>query len=1097
MQKSLLSICLAFIQISISAGQESRLLRFPAVHGNKVAFSYAGDLYTVPRSGGVARKITNSPGYEMFARFSHDGNQIAFTGQYDGNTEVFVMPSTGGEPKRITYTATLTRDDVADRMGPNNVVMSWTPDDKYVVYRSRGTSFNPFKGKLYKAPLNGDLPEELPFAVAGWCSYNENGSKIAMNRVFREFRTWKYYKGGMADDIWIYDNQTGQTENITKHPAQDIFPMYHKNKVYFMSDRDRTMNLFAYDTQSRQTVKVTSFTEYDCKFPSLGNDAIAFESGGYIYLYDLNTGKTEQLHITISEDLASGRNKQVDASKYINSYAVSPDGKRAALGARGDVFTLPVKNGVTRNLTNSPGVHDRNVEWSPDGKYISYISDRTGEDEVYIQRQDSTATARQITKGGGSYKFNPVWSPDSKYLLLGDRNQDLFYISVNGGDKKLVTHSNSREISDYNWAPDSKWLAYTDPGKAREFDVIQLYNIENRKQIAVTDQWYNSGQPNFSPDGKNLYFISERDFNPVYSNTEWNHAYIDMAKPYLVRLEKNVKSVFQNENDEVSVKPDSSVIIPGKVDAAKKKDKKAEKNTSKPHTGISLQIDEEGLGDRIESLPVAPGNYSGLVAANDGIYYSTSSARSLSTFKYFSFKDKKETDIGNFNGYAASADKKKILIKKGSDYFIEDLTGSKIETKNKLDLADMKVNVNTHAEWKQIFDESWRQMRDYFYDPNMHGVNWKTMHDKYAVLLPFVNHRNDLTYLIGEMIGELNIGHAYVSSGDRPDVERIKMGLLGARFSRDQSGYYKVDSILAGESWDKSLISPLKSPGVDVKRGNYIISINGNDVKTFANLYQGLIGKADQIIEIMVNNKPTALGARKVIVKPIADESALYYHEWVQNNIKKVSLASGGKIGYLHIPDMGVDGLNQFARYFYPQLDKEALIIDDRGNGGGNVSPMIIERLRREPSLGVMLRNSKTSSLKPDVQVGPKVCLIDQYSASDGDLFPYQFRFHKIGPLIGQRTWGGVVGIRGSLPFIDGGTMTRPEFAHFDAAGTKFIIEGEGVSPDIEVVNDPHQEYIGRDIQLQRAIDEMKKALTEPGQKGVPGIPPFPDKSKN
>jgi len=525
--------------------------------------------------------------------------------------------------------------------------------------------------------------------------------------------------------------------------------------------------------------------------------------------------------------------------------------------------------------------------------------------------------------------------------------------------------------------------------------------------------------------------------------------------------------------------------------------RKQKKNTSKPHSEISLQIDEEGLGERIESLPVAPGNYSGLVAANDGIYYSTSSARSLSTFKYFSFKDKKETDIGNFNGYAASADKKKILIKKGSDYFIEDLTGSKIETKNKLDLTDMKVNVNTHAEWKQIFDESWRQMRDYFYDPDMHGVNWKTMHDKYAVLLPFVNHRNDLTYLIGEMIGELNIGHAYVSSGDRPDVERIKMGLLGARFSRDQSGYYKVDFILAGESWDKSLVSPLKSPGVDVKKGNYIISINGNDVKTFANLYQGLIGKADQIIEIMVNNKPTALGARKVIVKPIADESALYYHEWVQNNIKKVSAASGGKIGYLHIPDMGVDGLNQFARYFYPQLDKEALIIDDRGNGGGNVSPMIIERLRREPSLGVMLRNSKTSSLKPDVQVGPKVCLIDQYSASDGDLFPYQFRFHKIGPLIGQRTWGGVVGIRGSLPFIDGGTMTRPEFAHFDAAGTKFIIEGEGVSPDIEVVNDPHQEYIGRDIQLQRAIDELKKKLTGPGQKGVPGIPPFPDKSKN
>jgi tricorn protease len=1094
MQKNIVLICFLSFVSSLCLAQEARLLRFPAVHGNLVVFSYAGDLYTVTRSGGVARKITNSPGYEMFPKFSHDGTRIAFTGQYDGNTEVYIMPATGGEPKRITYTATLTRDDVADRMGPNNVVMDWTPDNKQVVYRSRGTSFNPFKGKLYKAPLNGDLSEEMPFSVAGWCTYNEDGSKMAMNRVFREFRTWKYYKGGMADDIWIYDNKTGQSENITNHPAQDIFPMYHKNKVFFMSDRDRTMNLFEFDTQSRQTKKVTTFTTYDCKFPSLGNDAIAFENAGFIYLYDLNTGKTEQLHITLAEDLASGRNKQVDASKFINSFAVAPDGKRAVFGARGDVFTLPVKSGVTRNLTRSAGAHDRNMEWSPNGKWISYISDRSGEDEVYIQKQDSIETARQITKGGGSYKFTPTWSPDSKYLLLADRNQDLYYVDISTREKKLIVHSETHEISDYSWAPDSKWIAYTEPGKAREFDVIKLYNIETKKQITVTDKWYNSSQPTFSPDGKNLYFISERDFNPVYSNTEWNHAYIDMSRPYVARLGKDVRSNFQNENDEVAIKADTSSV---KIDPPKKKDALPAKKEVVTPAGTLIKIDEEGLSERIESLPVPPGNYFALTATNDGIYYSASSARSLTTFKYFSFKDKKETDIGNFNGQATSADQKKILIKKGGDYFIEDLNGSKIETKNKLDLGGMKVVIDTRAEWKQVFDESWRQMRDYFYDPGMHGVAWKATYEKYAVLLPFVNHRNDLTYLIGEMIGELNIGHAYVNSGDRPDVERIKMGLLGARFSRDQSRYYKVDSILSGESWDKTLVSPLKAPGVDVKKGDFIISVNGNDVRSFSNLYEGLIGKADQIIELTVNSKPNAAGARKIIVKPIGDESALYYHEWVQNNIRKVSLASGGRIGYLHIPDMGVEGLNQFARYFYPQLDKEALIIDDRGNGGGNVSPMIIERLRREPSLGVMMRNSKTSSLKPDVQAGPKVCLIDQYSASDGDLFPYQFRLHKIGPLIGQRTWGGVVGIRGSLPFIDGGTMTRPEFAHFDAAGTKFIIEGEGISPDIEVVNDPHQEYTGLDKQLLRAIEEMKTKLAEPGPKGVPQIPPFPDKSKN
>lgn len=1089
--------CLALsIVAGLAHGQESRLLRFPAASPTEVVFSYAGDLYTVPRAGGQARRLTTSPGYEMFPHFSRDGKQIAFTGQYDGNTEIFVMPSAGGEPKRITYTSTLVRDDVADRMGPNNIVMSWSPDDKSVIYRSRGTSFNAFKGKLYRAPLSGDLSEELPFAVAGWTTFNEDGSKMAMNRVFREFRTWKYYKGGMADDIWIYDTKSGASENVTSNPAQDIFPMYYKDKVYFLSDRDRIMNLFSYDTKTKQTTKLTDFKDYDCKFPSIGGDAIAFENAGFIYLFDLKTGKTDQLHITISEDFSSGRNKQVDASKYITSYAVSPDGKRAAFGGRGDIFSLPAKNGVTRNLTRSSNAHDRNVEWSPDGQWISYISDRTGEDEVYVQRQDSIGTARQITRGGGSYKFNPIWSPDSKYLLLADRNQDLYYVRVSDGDKKLVTHSDYREMHEYSWSPDSKWITYTEAGRAREFDVVRVYNITNGKNIAVTDKWYNSGQPAFSPDGKYLYFASERDFNPTYSNTEWNHAYVDMSKPYLVRLQKEGKSAFENHSDEVYLETKSSE--PAKTEDKKESKKKPETKAAPDKETVSnVIIDEEGLADRIESLPVPPGNYSGLIPSHDGLYYTTGSARALSTFKFFNLNDKKETDLGNFNGYTASADAKKILIKKGNDYYIEDLNGSKIETKNKVSLDGMKVVADTRAEWKQIFNESWRQMRDYFYDPSMHGVNWATIRDKYAPLLPYVNHRNDLTYILGEMVGELNVGHAYVSSGDRPDVERIKMGLLGARFSRDKSGYYRVDSLLLGESWDKSLVSPLKAPGVDVRQGNYIISVNGVETSKLDNLFQALTGQADQLVEMTVNTKPSAAGARKVIVKPIADESALYYHQWVQDNIAKVTAASGGKIGYVHIPDMGVDGLNQFARYFYPQLDKEALIIDDRGNGGGNVSPMIIERLRREPGLGTMMRNSKVSSLKPDVQVGPKVCLIDQYSASDGDLFPYQFRFHKIGPLIGQRTWGGVVGIRGSLPFIDGGTMTRPEFAHFDAAGSKFIIEGEGVSPDIEIVNDPHQEYIGNDTQLTRAIEELKKKLTEAGPKGVPPIPAFPDKSKN
>lgn len=1086
MKRHLLFLIAGILTWDAAGSQEARLLRFPAVSANQVVFSYAGDLYTVARSGGTARKLTSHPGYEMFPRFSHDGKQLAFTGQYDGNTEVYIMPAQGGEPLRITYTATLGRDDVSDRMGPNNVVMGWSPDDKEVVYRNRGTSFNAFKGKLYKAPLNGDLSEELPFSVASWCSYNTDGSKLAMNRVFREFRTWKYYRGGMADDVWIYDNKTGLSENITNNPAQDIFPMYYGNKVYFFSDRDRIMNLFEYDTQTKQTKKITRFTEYDCKFPSLGNDAIVFENAGYIYLHDLANGKTEKINITLADDLSSGRDRQVDAAKFTGSYALSPDGKRAVISARGDVFTVPAKNGVTRNLTHSSNAHDRNVDWSPDGKWISFISDQTGEDELYIQKQDGTEAAKQLTKGGGSYKFYPVWSPDSKSLLLAERSQDLYVINATTGIKTPVVHSDNAEIDQYVWAPDSKWVAYTRPGKSREFRSIHLYNTETKKHIAATDTWYNSYDPAFSMDGKTLYFVSDRDFTPLYSGTEWNHVYVDMSKPYLLRLSSDTKSYFQTEDDEVTIKEDTGTV------------KKPATGNDVKTANVTIKIDEEGIADRIESLPVAPGNYTGLIPVNEGLYFAfNSSATQQGTLKFYNLKDKKETEIGVVDGYAYSPDGKKILLKKGQDFFIEDLSGNKIELKNKLNLEGLKMAINLRAEWKQIFDESWRQMRDYFYDPNMHGVNWSAIHDKYKVLLPFVNHRNDLTYIIGEMIAELNIGHAYVNSGDRPEPERVRQGMLGATFRRDVSGYYKIESILSGQSWDRTLYSPLLAPGLNVKKGEFVISINGTDLKTVRNIYEPLSGKAGQTVEVLVNGSATAAGARKIFVKPIADEAALYYHEWVQDNIKKVTAASDGKIGYLHIPDMGPAGLNQFARYFYPQLDKKALIIDDRGNGGGNVSPMIIERLRREPGLATMARNSQSSGLKPNVQVGPKVCLIDQYSASDGDLFPYQFQYYKIGPLIGQRTWGGVVGIRGSLPFIDGGDMRKPEFANFAADGSGFIIEGVGVSPDIEAMNDPHEEYLGKDTQLLRGISEIKKILLEQGEKGAPAIPKFPDKSKN
>ncbi len=1052
---------------------EARLLRFPAVHGQQVVFSYAGDLYTVARSGGEAHKITNDPGYEMFPKFSHDGSRIAFTGQYDGNTEVYFIPSQGGVPKRLTYTATLRRDDISDRMGPNNIVMGWAPDDQSVIYRSRRYTFNAFKGQLFKAPLSGDLSEEMPFSVAGWCSYNTDGSKLAYNRIFREFRTWKYYRGGMADDIWVYDTQTHKTENISNNDAQDVMPMYWKNKVYYLSDRDRIMNLFVYDTETGTTEKVTSFTEYDIKFPSLCKDAIAFENGGYLYIYDLNTQKQEKITVTINGDFQATRSMQADASEHVYGHDISPDGKRIVLAGRGDIFTLPANSGVTRNLTHSSNANDRSPAWSPDGKWIAFVSDKSGEDEVYVQAQDGSSPARAVTSGGGAYKYHLVWSPDCKFIAYNDRSMRLWLVHVATSKKEEIAKSKDWEIVDFAFSPDSKRITYTEPNNTGQ-SILRLYHIENRKTNALTKGFYEIHSPCFSSDGQYVFFISSRDFNARYDGIDKNYFYRDSERIYAVRLNKKAAVLFPVENDETAA-----------GEAAKEE----------PETENTTVFEADGIFDRLEQFPVSAGYYRALSPVKGGIYYYFVSMESSGKMKFFDLKEKKEETMGAYPYFTFSASGENVMIEKDGEYFIEPAPEGRLELKNKVSLSGMKMRVNTSEEWAQIYHESWRQMRDFFYDPAMHGTDWEAMRTKYGVLLPYVKHRNDLNYIIGELIGELNVGHAYVSGGDRPNTERIRLGLLGARYSRHKNGFYKIEHIPGGASWNPDLKSPLQADGVFVHVGEYIISINGRSTADMGHLSQALIGKAGQYVEIEVNEVPSTKGARKIIVKPIGDESQLYYYEWVENNLKKVDELSEGTIGYVHIPDMVTTGLNQFARYFYAQTDKRAMLIDVRSNGGGNVSSIIIERLRREPGFIGVARGSEAGVATPNpMVVGPKACLIDMYSASDGDLFSYQFRHYGIGKLIGTRSWGGVVGIRGSLPFIDGGTLHKPEFAHYSTDGSKWIIEGHGVEPDIKVPLDPYEEYHGNDVQLKKAVEHLLGEI-EKQNKTVPGPPDFPKKN--
>ncbi len=1068
--------------------QESRLLRFPAVSGNQVVFTYAGDLYTVPLTGGIARKLTNNVGYEMFAHFSPDGSKIAFTGQYDGNTEVFTIPSQGGVPQRLTYTATLGRDDISDRMGPNNIVMSWTPDGKSIIYRSRKQTFDDFVGQLFKVSINGGLSEELPLITGGFCSYSPDGKKLAFNKVFREFRTWKYYKGGMADDISIFDFDTKEIKNITNTVSQEILPMWIGEDIYFLSDRDRTMNMFAYNTKSGETSKVTNFTEYDIKFPSFSDKTIVFENGGYIYRYDVATKASEKILITIIDDFTYSRPTYKDASKNIFSGDIAPNGERVVFSARGDIYTVPAEKGITRNLTNSSNAHDRDAVWSPDGKYIAYLSDKSGEYEVYIQQQDGSTEAVKLTDGTNNYIFKISWSPDSKKILFNDRLGRLQYLDVATKKVTLVEKSEHGPINNYSWSPDSKWVAYTVTDMNR-FHIITVYNLETATKQPVTDNWYESYQPIFSNDGKYLLFISDRDFDPIYSSVEWNYAYKDMSKIYMILLSKETPSPFALENNEVG---------DNKTESTKQTDSKTEKESKdtpkKEVTPVKVKIDFDGIFSRIIALPVEVSTYDEVNCIDGKVYYYQYSAVKQ-VAKLYDLAKKTETELADSISFTISSNGKKMLVQKDSDYSIIDLPTSKINLEKTIDLSNMKVWVDYHKEWKQIYDESWRQMRDFFYVENMHGLDWKAMHKKYDALIPYVNHRADLSYVIGELIGELNVGHAYVNSGEKAEPERIKLGLLGAKLSKHSSGYFQVNQILDGLTWNKSLSSPLREVGVNVGKGDFILAVDGQNLQNINDIYTTLIDKANKTVELLVNSKPELAGSRKVLVTPIASESNLYYYTWVQNNIKKVTEATNGEVGYIHIPDMGVEGLNEFVKYFYPQLTKKALIIDDRGNGGGNVSPMILERLNRVVYRQTMRRGSSYSSTTPaQTHVGPKVLLLNRYSASDGDLFPYGFKKLGLGTTIGTRSWGGVVGITGSLPFVDGGELRKPEFASFSSEASQWIIEGYGVDPDIVIDNDSYKEYIGIDEQLSKAIEVIKDKLKN--FKSLPPIPADPDKSK-
>ena len=1052
-------------------GNEARLLRFPATNGTDIVFSYAGDLYTAPIAGGEARRLTSHVGYEIFPRFSPDGKTIAFTGEYDGNREVYIIPADGGEPRRLTYTATNARDDVGDRMGPNNIVMTWTPNGEGVVYRNRIS--DGFDGRLWTAPLSDGMPQALPLPEGGFCSYAPDGKRMAYNRVFREFRNWKYYRGGMADDIWLYDPDAKKVENLTNNVAQDICPMWIGDDIYFISDRDRTMNLFVYHTATRQTEKITDYTDYDIKFPSTDGKQIVYEHAGYLYRFDPQTGKNEQIRITLNAENIYARTEQKHVADYVTAARLSADGKRLAVTARGEVFDVPATKGVTRNISRTPGANEREADWSPDGRYIAYISDRTGETEIYLQPAEGGEPV-QLTTGNDTYIRSLSWSPDSKTVLYTDRKNRIVTVDVASKTKNIVMQNPEQEFYSVNFSPDSRWITYTKPA-ANDFSVVYVYNLATKQEYPVTEKWYNSSSPVFSTDGKYLIFESDRDFNPIYGRLEWNHVYTRMGGIYLALLTNDTPSPFLPADEAVnSDKEEEGGKVPAKD--AKKKDIKTEDK--------AVEIAPEGIAGRIVKLPLSAGNYWNLYSDGQTVWYYGDNGTHA-----FSLKDQKDELIAENAVMAPMDGSKKVLYMRGNSLYVGELSTQKVTLDNKVCLDDMVAPIDYQQEWAQIFDEAWRAYRDGFYVENMHGVDWKAIKEKYAVLLPYVKTRLDLNYIIGAMIAELACGHAYVNPGEYPKPERIGMGLLGAELSRDeQTGFYRIDRILPGAPYSEKLRSPLTEPGMNIEEGDYITAIDGVPTTSVRNIYQLLIGKAGVLTELSVSSKAVADGARKVVVRPTDNEYPLYHYNWVQKNLRRVEEATDGRVGYIYIPDMGPEGLNEFARYFYPQLDKEALIIDDRANGGGNVSPMIIERLLRKPYRMTMSRTSTRTGTIPDAtQYGPKILLINKYSASDGDLFPWSFKANKLGTVIGTRTWGGIVGISGSLPYMDGTDIRVPFFTNYDAKTGQWIVENHGVDPDILIDNDPIREQSGTDQQLEKAIEVALEQLKE--RKPLPGVP--------
>jgi tricorn protease len=1059
------------------------LLQKPTLSRTHIAFVYAGDLWTVPRDGGAAQRLTSGPGVETNPVYSPDGSTIAFTGEYDGNTDVYTVPAAGGVPKRLTW-----------HPAPDTV-LSWTPDGKRILFASNRDSHAPVQ-QLFTMDVNDSFPERLPLPWGWEAAYSPDGSRLAYVPMRRAFNVWKRYRGGDTTPIWLASLVDSKIEKIPRENSNDYNPLWIGAKVYFLSDRDGPVSLYSYDTRTRQVKEEVKNDGLDFKSIGAGADAIVIEQFGGLALFDLKTSQVKQVPIQIAGDLPEVRTRMVNVGSRLSGAHLSPNATRALFEARGEIVTVPAEKGDPRNITNSPKVMERSPTWSPDGKTIAYFSDESGEYALHLAPQTGLGDVVKIPMPEPGFYRAASWSPDSKKIAFIDSHMRIWYVDVERG--KPVQVGKERYWNPFGddwepvWSPDSQWLAYA-TRLTNYLGAIHLYSLTTGHATQITDGMSDAGSPVFDKDGRFLYFTASTDSGPSRQPDVGSFARPVTRNIYLVVLSRTEPSPFAPESDEEkseAAPPPAPTPVPAPEDG------KSETRPA-PRKPVEVKVDFENIGQRILSMPLPPRRYVGLQVGKPGVLFALETpaptpGQPPTTIVHRHDLKTRRMDVAasGVRFFEVSASGDKMLTRQGDDWFIRNLpppppppggppaggpppaSGGQLNTKN------IEVKISPREEWAQMFREAWHVERDFFYDPGFHGLNLRNAEERYQRFLEGIGSRADLNYLFSEMLGNLVVGHLSVIGGDTPDVKRVQTGLLGCDY-KIENGRYRFARVYNGENWNPQATAPLTQPGVNVAAGEYLIAVNGRNLTAADNVYSLFENTAGKQVQIRVGADPGGGNARTVTVVPVTNENRLRNLAWIEDNRRKVDEMTGGRVAYVYLPDTAFGGFTNFTRYFFAQVDKQAVIVDERFNGGGALATDIVEFLSRKLLSSVATRDGGDEVEPQGAIFGPKVMLINEFAGSGGDAMPWYFRRAGVGKLIGKRTWGGLVGRAGSPPLMDGGIVTAPSSGVWDPEQSQWIAENVGISPDIEVEHEPEAVRRGHDPQLERAVQEILTELQQ------------------